>query len=180
MMVNEGNSVDDLFREHTPTPDHLLQQWTDLLRNAPEPPEGIAAHILYDFCARAKLRQQQSQHTLDWLADAINKMLRHQYARDAREAFSLPPRRQGKPTTAAEVQVAIDTACYVHLAIQRGYSEPEAIRWAASIFEVDEKTIRRRCERAAGWPDAMNPDTDWKAYFERLGKRLPEARPGRT
>jgi hypothetical protein len=58
--------------------------------------DELARFLISDFCVRAWANEPQSPHALRWLADALDRMLDHDYKCDAREAFSLLSKRKGQ------------------------------------------------------------------------------------
>lgn len=154
-----------------PVPEHLLHEWTTrlLAGEQGQAAHGIAQRILYDFCTRARLNRPQSTITMNWLADVFDDIIAKGKP-DARKAFSLMPRREGGNEKTGE---AIDIACWIRLATQRGYAEANAKKMAAAIFCKDEKHIARQLRRASEWADGMNQNFDWDEYFKYKRRPLP-------
>jgi len=159
-----------------PVSEHLLYQWTMrlLAGETGQSANMIATEIIEDFCMRASLNQPQSHTTLNWLANALDQIMKDGKP-DAQRAFSLMPRREGGAGRHAE---AIDIALWLRLTMQRGYPESDSKKRAAEVFHKDPKHIGRQGLKAAKWAEGMNPNLDWDEYFKL--KRRPLPRPARS
>ena len=180
------------FGSRALAPDHLLRNWAESIAvvwAAMEPTDkkvkeqdlrndevhGKALGLLNDFCLRVALDKPQSQETLRWLAEAVQRVVDY---KDPLHAFGLLPRPNRRP---ANAQPAIDVAWWLACAGQLGYSNPEANALAAECFCKDLKTVQGHRRRAGGWTTEMNPDLQhWKQYFDHHCRPLPAAAlPGR-
>jgi hypothetical protein len=171
-MIKSDEELRKVFENSVDIPEHLLSKWIKRLRDGEK---GIEAHgfalcIINDFRKRDLLNKPQSPQTLRWLAESLGRILNHKYKRDAREVFSLPPRREGRP---GDAQQAMDIACWVKFAVDRGYSEAQAHNLAAGMFHRDVKQIRRQHKRFHWYAEDINPKFDWKGYFLFKKRPLP-------
>src|SRR5262249_47141015 len=132
--------------------------------------EQLSRAILSDFSLRASFNIAQSPSTLSWLADAVDKILEFE---DPRAALALPKRPKHRPRGVG-IARAFDVACWVKLAIKRGYPQAEAHNLAATLFAYDVRSVRRIGRVAAQWVTGMNPNTDWDKYFKSRGRPLPK------
>lgn len=170
-MIENSGERKSFFDGISFIPDSLLIEWTARLASGErgKQAEGWSRAIIRDFILRASLSKPQSQVTLDWLADALAKILNFE---DARSVLALPTRPKSRPP-GERFEYGLDAALWVKLAMDRNYSEPVAIRLAAKQFACDTKTIGRWRKASAAWVQAMNPATDWVAYFGWRGRPLP-------
>lgn len=160
-------------------PDHLLEQWTARLRAGEKNPtaEGLSRAIIRDFIVRALLDKPQSKITLRWLADCLDKILDFE---DPRTALTLQKRAKHRPGGIG-VEKAIDIACWVKLAMERGHDKTKASKLAADVFSCDVRYVWRLRKKGQGWAEAMNPSADWDEYFQHKRRPLPSPpQPART
>jgi hypothetical protein len=150
-------------------PDHLLNEWTARLRSGERTPEadGLARAILRDFCLRQFLGRPHSTVALDWLADILSDILDDA---EPRSALGLLPRPAHRPSDGTK---AVDIAWWMSLAMERGYTRPEAKELATTVFSVDLKTVERYFKKGAPWIDGMNPSANWERYFCSCNRPLP-------
>ena len=151
--------------------DSLLLDWTTRLQSGERGIEadGIARYIIKDFRLRQFMGVPQSKVTLEWLGDALGAIV--EYA-DARETLGLMPRPKNRP---ADPQRGWDVACWVEVAIQRGYKRAKAIQSASELFFMDPSSVRKLVK--TGVPKWMNPDGDvWDEYFQLRKRPLPPKR----
>lgn len=152
----------------------LLEDWTIRLKSGERGREAqqLARRIIVDFILRASFNMPQSPSTLGWLADALDEILDF---RDPREALALPKRPKHRPAGEG-INRAVDVACWVQLALGRGYSDSEAHVLAAQLFACDPRSVLRMRELAADWVTGMNATADWDEYFVLIRRPLPNSR----
>lgn len=170
-MIRNKDELREFYQGIDGIPDALLEQWTTRLAGGEtgSEAEGLSRAILRDFIRRAWLGQEQSPVTLEWLADALDRILNYE---DAQIALVLPKRPKHRPGGLG-ARKAVDVACWVALTIDRGYSRGEAEELAATTFQCAERSIRRMRAEAAGWPETMNPTMDWEEHYRCLSRPLP-------
>jgi hypothetical protein len=172
MFVRNDDERRKFYTEPVPVShpdDVLLRQWITLLHSGERDAEtdGIARYIIKDFALRQFLGVPQSPVTLEWLAGALHEILDYG---DPLEVFKLLPRPKKRPP---DPQRGWDVACWVEVAVKRGYSRPEAIQRAAETFHMDDSNVRRHVRAGPMW---MNPDEGvWDEYFLLRKKPLPSA-----
>ena len=156
-------------------PDTLLQQWTDRLNAGEAGPgaEGLSRYIVHDFVMRVWLNHPQSNVTLEWLAEALEQIF--DAGADPQTILRLPKRPANRPNGVA-AEKAILVACWIKLALDRGYTEPEAQQLAAERFACVKRHVQRLQVAGEGWVSSMNPDVDWEDYFLALHRPLPPRR----
>ena len=157
-------------------PDSLLTLWTARIQDEPDNPEirGLTDRVIQDFYYRQAFGLPQSVVTLNWLADALDRLRKHE---PAEVVFPLPRRARHRPGSDS---LATQVAWWVHLAVARGYSEVEATALAAEVFSKDVKTIARYRKQAADWVAGMNQAADWTDYFIAERKPLPKDKKSRV
>lgn len=163
-MDNDDRSV----HEGGPTESQLLD-WVARIRAGErgEATDAAAREMLRDFCVRQWTGVPQSPVVLSWVADAISDILEH---REPLEALGLQPRPSSRPQ---QLAVPFEVACWVRLALERGYSSSEANLLASACFHRDIKTIERDRQRMREETESLSKDIDWEAHFTNLGRPLP-------
>jgi hypothetical protein len=150
-------------------PDSLLTRWIARIQNEPGNPEvrGLTNQVIHDFCHRQLFGLPQSPVTLKWLAEALERLRRHE---PVDEVFPLPKRPRNRPASGA---LALHVAMWVHLARTRGYSLVEAKSRAAETFSKETKTIDRYVKAKAEWVTGTSQAAEWEGYFLAESKPLP-------
>jgi len=171
MMIRNKEELRDLYRGITHLPDYMLLEWTNRLASGvAKGDELLSTHILNDFILRVVMEQPQSQVTLQWLADALNKIMGSE---DPRSVLRLPKRPRNRPP-GESVGKWIRVVFWIKLAVDRGYSDREANEKAADLFGCDVTSIRRMRKACSEWAASMNPDPEyWEEQFARLQRPLP-------
>jgi hypothetical protein len=173
------------FKDVCFAPDHLIRDWAavvaatwdamDARESKAIPADtrsndtyGAAHAIIQEFVLRDTLGVQQSPEILHWLAEALQRILRH---KDPLHSLGLLPRPKHRP---ADPQPSIDVVWWVRCAERLGYESVEAKALASEAFFKDPKTIGRYLESARECADSMNSDlTHWVRYFESRNRPLP-------
>jgi len=169
MIIRTKDDRREFYRGIALHSDRQLRDWIAQLESGGKGTEMLSTFILKDFTIRALLGEQQSQVTLEWLADAFERILNHE---DPRAVLSLPKRARNRPADPAAINLAIDVTCWIKLAMDLGYSEPEATELAAGSFSRDVRSIQRMRKKAAGWADSMTSDMNyWTEYFSVVRRR---------
>lgn len=174
-MISNDDELRKFYNEEVPVSrpdDALLRDWIARLQSGERGIEadGIARYIIKDFRLRQFLGLPQSAVVLEWLGDVLGAIV--EYA-DARESLGLMPRPNKRP---ADPQRGWDIACWVEVAIQRGYKKAEAIQRAAEVFFVDPSNVRKLLKTGPEW---MNPSGDvWDEYFQLRKRPLPPTKTG--
>lgn len=149
-----------------------IRGYVAVIRSTPKPnsdTDGAAAALIQDFCLRQWHGQPHSATTLDWLTEALGKVLEHQ---PAKAAFGLAKRAAHAPKSANKEQRDALVIQWVKQACARGYKPSEANELAADLFG----TVRRNIERVGEKWTAADTDADWERIFLSMGRPLPPRR----
>jgi hypothetical protein len=169
------DELSEYFRGRSVIPEESLAEWIRRLTAGESGPkaEALSVIIIRDFISRVSLDKPQSKITLEWLADALEKILDFE---DARTAMTLPKRGKHRPAGVGILKAA-DVVRWIALTMERGYSEKEAADLAVNCFNCDESYVRRMRVQASGWAQGMSRDADWEGRFRDKGKPLPRRKP---
>jgi hypothetical protein len=167
-------SVRDSF---VPMDEVLLLDAIARIRSQQQGPQTdeLARVVLRDFNDRQAMGLPQSAVTLEWLAEALEKVMN---CEDPLAAFGFQHRPKHRP---ADEDRIFDIGWWVALAQLRGYTRAEAIKLAAATFasdaeEMDLSYIRKIVKKfdADAILDYGKPaEAHWEKVFEARARPLP-------
>lgn len=156
--------------------DGLLRDWTQLIESGERGSnvDGFATAAIRDFWLRQSLGSPHSPVMLSWVAEVLRRATEHRNPSQLLDELGLLPKPKRRPP---DPQKAIDVGWWLRCAVNRGYSETEAVELAAERFHKDTKSIERYRRDADSWASGMRADDEtWEIYFStrKPPRPLPE------